>query len=88
MADLEANFKQAAEDVKALTKSPTNEEKLQVYSLFKQGTIGDCNTERPGMFDMTGKAKWDAWNGIKGKSKDAAMTEYIAVVKELQGKYN
>jgi len=24
------------------------------------------STERPGMLDFTGKAKWDAWNGKKG----------------------
>ena len=26
-------------------------------------------TARPGMFDLAGKAKWDAWDGKKGKKK-------------------
>lgn len=25
-------------------------------------------TERPGMLDFTGKAKWDAWNAKKGNT--------------------
>lgn len=28
---------------------------------------GFCDTDRPGMFDLQGKAKWDAWNGRKGQ---------------------
>ena len=35
-----------AEQVGALS----NEDKLEFYALFKQGTVGDVNTERPGMF--------------------------------------
>ena len=46
MADLEAQFKAAAEDIKKPTKDPGNDAKLTVYSLFKQGTVGDCNTSR------------------------------------------
>lgn len=37
------NFKKAAEDVTKLSKVPSNEEKLAIYGLFKQGTMGDCN---------------------------------------------
>lgn len=48
-----------------------------------QGTVGDCNTERPGMFDFTGKAKWDAWSSAKGLSKEEAMTQYIATVQKF-----
>ena len=46
--------------------SSTDEEKLKIYGLYKQATIGDVNTDRPGMFDLKGKAKWDAWNAQKG----------------------
>lgn len=45
----------------------SNEEKLALYSLYKQATVGDVNTTRPGMFDMQGKAKWDAWESKKGE---------------------
>ncbi|KAM7380971.1 hypothetical protein PAMP_004234 [Pampus punctatissimus] len=65
MADLQAKFDTAAEEVKQLKTKPADEEMLQVYSLFKQATVGDVNTARPGMFDFTGKAKWDAWEKQK-----------------------
>uniref|UniRef100_A0A3B4WC97 Acyl-CoA-binding protein n=1 Tax=Seriola lalandi dorsalis TaxID=1841481 RepID=A0A3B4WC97_SERLL len=65
MADLQAKFDAAAADVKQLKAKPADEEMLQVYSLFKQATVGDVNTARPGMFDFTGKAKWDAWEQQK-----------------------
>ncbi|CAJ1078876.1 acyl-CoA-binding protein-like [Xyrichtys novacula] len=87
MADLKADFDKAAEEVKNLATKPADEEMLQVYSLFKQATVGDVNTARPGMFDFTGKAKWDAWEKQKGKSQEDAMKEYIALVGELKGKY-
>lgn len=40
--------------------------------------------DRPGAFDFKGKAKWDAWNAIKGKSQEEAEKEYIALVNELK----
>lgn len=36
----------------------------QFYKYYKQGTVGDVNTARPGMLDFTGKAKWDAWKEV------------------------
>ena len=67
-------FTKAADEVKTLSGNPSDEEKLKVYSLFKQATVGDCNTARPGMLDFTGKAKWDAWNARKGTSKAVSYT--------------
>ncbi|XP_033473079.1 acyl-CoA-binding protein-like [Epinephelus lanceolatus] len=87
MADLQANFEKAAAEVKQLKAKPMDEEMLKVYSLFKQASVGDVNTDRPGMFDFTGKAKWDAWQQQKGKSKEDAMNEYISLVEELKNKY-
>uniref|UniRef100_A0AAX7U3K0 Acyl-CoA-binding protein n=1 Tax=Astatotilapia calliptera TaxID=8154 RepID=A0AAX7U3K0_ASTCA len=80
-------FDEAAAEVKQLKAKPTDEEMLQIYSLFKQATVGDVNTARPGMFDFTGKAKWDAWEKQKGKSNENAMNEYISLVEELKQKY-
>jgi len=39
--------------------------------------------DRPGMFDLKGKAKWDAWEKCKGTSKEDAMKKYCEVVKRL-----
>ena len=80
-------FLSAAKDVKTLTESPKNEELLELYGYFKQASVGDCNTDRPGMFDLKGKAKWDKWDGRKGMSKEDAEKKYIELVKDLKGKY-
>merc|ERR1712141_379329 len=82
-----AEFETAASEVTKLSKTPTDQEKLKTYSLYKQATVGDCNTTRPGMMDFAGKAKWDAWNGNKGMSQTDAEAAYIAFVGELKGKY-
>jgi diazepam-binding inhibitor (GABA receptor modulating acyl-CoA-binding protein) len=68
-------------------KDMNNDEKLQLYALYKQGTVGDINTKRPGMLDFEGKAKWDAWEKQKGKSQEEARVEYIALVNTICGKY-
>ncbi|KAF9902111.1 Acyl-CoA-binding domain-containing protein 1 [Linnemannia zychae] len=80
------DFENAATKVKALTTSPENKDLLQLYALFKQATVGDNNTDRPGAFDFKGKAKWDAWTEKKGVSKEDAEAQYIALVGELTSK--
>ncbi|XP_055713800.1 acyl-CoA-binding protein isoform X2 [Phlebotomus papatasi] len=80
---LKEDFDKAAEEVKKLKASPSNEDLLELYALFKQATVGDCNTARPGMLDLKGKAKWDSWNGKKGLSTDDAMKQYIEKVTSL-----
>ncbi|RKO89988.1 acyl-CoA-binding protein [Blyttiomyces helicus] len=81
-----AAFAQAAIDVKALTYKPSNDELLKLYALFKQGIVGDNETARPGMFDLQGKAKWDAWTAVKGTAKEAAQAQYIELVESLKAK--
>ncbi len=80
---LEEQFKSAAERVKALTSRPTNEQLLDLYALYKQGTDGDCSGARPGMFDLKGRAKFDAWASKKGLGKDQARQNYVALVDKL-----
>lgn len=57
---------------------------LEIYSLFKQGVVGDNNTIKPGMLDFTGKAKWNAWDAKKGMSKEEAQQKYVALVERLK----
>eukprot|EP00903_Cladosiphon_okamuranus_P021817 g20061.t1 len=61
----------------------SNDNKLKLYGLFKQINVGDCNTKRPGVLDPKGKAKWDAWKGVEGTSKDDAMNGYADVVDSI-----
>uniref|UniRef100_A0A023F947 Putative acyl-coa binding protein n=1 Tax=Triatoma infestans TaxID=30076 RepID=A0A023F947_TRIIF len=80
-------FLKAVEDVKNLENTPNDEELLEIYALYKQATIGDCNTSKPGMFDFKGKAKWEAWNGKKGVDQSQAKESYIEKVKSLIATY-
>lgn len=84
MADLSIRFAQAQEDVKKLAEEPDNDTKLKLYALYKQATVGDVSGERPGGFDFVRRAKWDAWEEVKGTSADDAMREYIDLVAGLQ----
>jgi acyl-CoA-binding protein len=85
--ELQKQFEAAAARSKELTKRPSNEELLQLYALYKQGSEGDVNEERPGGFDFKAIAKHDAWAELKGKSKDQAMQEYIAFMDKLYQQY-
>ena len=83
--ELKEQFEQAAAESKNLSEKPNNEILLQLYSLYKQGSIGDVNTEPPSNpFDFVGKAKYEAWASLKGKSTTDAMTEYVELVKKLK----
>lgn len=84
MSDLTKKFEKAVADSKKLTKKPDNNTLLQIYSLYKQATEGDVESKRPGFTDMVGRAKWDAWNAIKGTGKQDAMKKYIALVDGLK----
>ena len=77
----------AAERLKTLTQRPSNEEFLELYGLFKQASIGENNTSKPGMFDMKGQFKWKAWKDKSGMESEAAADAYVALVDELFGKY-
>ncbi len=82
----EAEFQQATVDVKTLTSRPSNEELLSLYALFKQATVGDVSGKKPGRFDLKGRAKYGAWEGLAGTSADDARTQYVALVNRLLGR--
>ena len=74
MTDNAKFFEKAAADVVKHVKELSDDKKLKLYGLYKQATIGDINIEKPGMLDFRGKAKWEAWNAVKGKDKEVAKT--------------
>jgi len=80
---LEEDFQAAVKKVNDFKSKPSNDDLLIVYGLFKQATVGDVNTSKPGLFDPKGKAKWDAWKKNEGKSKDLAKQEYITKATQL-----
>jgi acyl-CoA-binding protein len=83
-ATLKKAFAAAAQDVKTLPKRPGNEQLLELYALYKQSTEGDASGSRPGVFDLTGRAKFDAWARKQGTSTAAAMKAYIDYVAALR----
>jgi diazepam-binding inhibitor (GABA receptor modulating acyl-CoA-binding protein) len=70
-------FEKYCKGVKTLTYLPSNNDLLILYGLYKQSTIGDCNTKKPSIFDIKGSSKWNSWNSFKGVSKQGAMQIYI-----------
>ncbi len=83
--DLTSLFEKAVSDSKNLSDRPSNDTLLQLYSFYKQATEGDINIDPPANpFDFVSKAKYEAWAGLKGKTKEAAMKEYIDLVEKLK----
>jgi diazepam-binding inhibitor (GABA receptor modulator, acyl-CoA-binding protein) len=80
-------FDEAQAKVKNLKARPSNDELLELYALYKQGTAGDASGKRPGMFDMKERAKWDAWATKKGVAKDQAQQKYVTLVEKLAKQY-
>ena len=76
-------FQEASEKVKSLSKRPDNDTLLKLYGLFKQGSVGDVQGKRPGMLDIKGRAKYDAWAKLSGLSQDDAKNQYVSFVEEL-----
>ena len=85
MSDLKAAFETATEDVKSIGSKPDNDTLLKLYALFKQASKGDVEGKRPGMMNMVGRAKYDAWADMKGTTSDDAMQSYIDLVESLKG---
>jgi diazepam-binding inhibitor (GABA receptor modulator, acyl-CoA-binding protein) len=83
MADLKTEFENAVAESKNLSERPDNATLLKLYALYKQATAGDNAEKKPGFGDMVGRAKWDAWNGLKGTSKEDAMQQYVALIGSL-----
>ena len=84
MATSKAAFDKAVADSKNLPEKPDNATLLKLYALYKQASGGDVEGKRPGFTDMVGRAKWDAWNAIKGKDPKVAMKEYVELVESLK----
>jgi acyl-CoA-binding protein len=84
MADLQAQFEQAAIDIKALPERPDNDTLLKLYALYKQGAEGDVNGPKPGFFDFVGTAKYEAWAKLKGTAPEDAQKKYVDLVKKLR----
>jgi len=94
-SDLEQSFDVAVEAIresnpygsKRSSDSPTDEEKLQFYGLYKQATCGDCDTSQPWTVQFVERAKWDSWNANKGMKRNDAMLKYCDLYLKASKKY-
>ena len=78
-----AEFESAVASIKALETDPGNETKLRLYGLFKQATAGYVSGSRPGMMNLVGRAKYDAWSAVSGTSAEDAEAQYVAIARAL-----
>lgn len=85
MSDLQARFDTAVAESKNLPERPDNLTLLRIYALYKQATEGDVTGARPGAMDFVARAKYDAWEMLKGKSKDEVQQAYVEMVEGLKG---
>jgi acyl-CoA-binding protein len=84
--DIKEQFEKATAESKSLSTKPDNETLLQLYSLYKQSTEGDVSGEAPSNpFDFVNKAKYEAWAGLKGKTAEESMQQYVDLVNKLKG---
>lgn len=82
--ELQQLFENAVAKSKTLNEKPSNETLLQLYSLYKQASEGDVNIDAPSNpFDFVAKAKYEAWESLKGTAKEKAMQEYIDLILKL-----
>lgn len=85
MSDLTTAFEAAVANSKLLTERPDNPTLLKIYALYKQATAGDNDEKKPSFSDIVGRAKWDAWEKLKGTEGDAARQQYIDLIESLRG---
>lgn len=86
MSDIKQKFEETLNYVKTADGDfqPSNELKLQMYSLFKQATEGDVTGKKPGMMDFIARAKYTAWEELKGTSSEDAMQQYVDAIESLK----
>ncbi|KAK5107980.1 hypothetical protein LTR62_008874 [Meristemomyces frigidus] len=86
-----AGFKKAVEDSRKLKAKPTDNELLELYGLFKQGTQDPPfeDTKAPGMFELKEKAKRGAWEKLVNEkvAPTDAQKRYVKLVEELKTKH-
>ena len=77
MSSINDKFQNSLKKIESLSKRPTDDELLRLYSLYKKSINGDINIPKPGIFQLKEKKKWEAWNSVKGMNKEVAMQSYI-----------
>jgi len=69
-----------------VARASSRTEKLKLYGLYKRATVGSERPERPGIFYVDARLKWDAWAAVDNLTKEEARQAYVDLAKELVGK--
>ncbi len=90
MSDLKERFDEAVNYIQTAEGNfqPSNELKLEFYGLYKQATEGDVHGKKPGMMDLVGRAKYKAWENVKGLSQEEAMERYVERLDRLRNEHD
>jgi diazepam-binding inhibitor (GABA receptor modulating acyl-CoA-binding protein) len=83
MSQTITTFDQATQDIQTLAERPDNDTLLRLYGLYKQGSEGDVQGNKPGFFDFVGTAKYESWERLRGMPAEAAQDQYVALVHRL-----
>lgn len=86
--ETETKFNKACDYLQCLVNKLDASVLLEFYGLFKQATVGPCNTSKPGIFSMNARAKWNAWNDLGTLNKEVAMQRYITKMDETEPDWN
>lgn len=84
LSEMEQKFGRAATHLQSIVSDLDQKTLLSFYGLYKQATVGACNTPKPGIFNLQGKAKWNAWNDLNDMTKDVAMARYVDEMERLR----
>lgn len=84
--DIKSEFEKVVHQVKDGGKNDalTDNDRLNMYKYYKQATEGDCNVAQPWAVQFEARAKWDAWDSVKGMTKEEAMRHYIELYNVLK----
>jgi len=80
-------FINASNVVTKLNTSLSNEEMLELYSYYKQATIGNNTTPKPSLLDFKANKKWLSWSNVANTSTYDAEVKYITLVNTFINKY-
>ncbi|XP_015190369.1 PREDICTED: acyl-CoA-binding domain-containing protein 6 [Polistes dominula] len=83
VTNTEKKFDKAAKYVQTIASELDSEQLLNLYSLYKQATIGPCNIPKPNWYQMQAKQKWVAWNSLGEMDQETAMNNYVCALAKI-----
>ncbi|XP_015511397.1 acyl-CoA-binding domain-containing protein 6 [Neodiprion pinetum] len=83
ISQLDKTFDRAADHLQSLASQLDSGQLLGFYGLYKQATVGPCDTPRPSWYQTQAKHKWEAWKALGDMGKEVAMGSYIRAVGKL-----